>query len=148
MIGTENSSIVQSIQSKKMIRLQTVNGIKLDNKKSNECEDCARGKICRANHPTRMAIKASKDAAILHIDTCGPVSIPSLGGNKYFVLATQEFSNFKLIEFVQTKSEVENSVKQIISRVEIESKGPVKMIITGNGSEYLNHNLNVWLLEK
>lgn len=132
-----------------MIKLKAVKGLELSNStQTNKCEDCAYGKICRAHHATRSRIVASSSAAVIHFDTVGPIDVPSLGNSKYFVLATEEFSNYKLIEFVQSKEEITNIVKRIITQVELESNRPVKQILSDNGSEYVNHNLSSWLQDK
>lgn len=133
---------------KKLAKTGAVHGLNLKTDEKDKCEDCFKGKQTRTTHPSRSCIKASEDAAVLHIDTCGPISTESLGGSKYFVLAVEEFSNYKLIDFVKNKSEIADVVKRMISRVELESRRPVKMIQTDNGTEFINSNLENFLLDK
>lgn len=132
---------------KELMKSNAVTGLSIQNQKKT-CEDCIAGKICRAQHPSRSSIKASEEVAILHIDTCGPFSSESIGGAKYFILATEEYSDYKLIAFVASKSETPNAVKRIITKTELESKRPVKLIHTDNGSEYLNQELYSWLTKR
>lgn len=133
---------------KQLLAKNAVIGLEVNSKSKPRCEDCLMGKICRANHPSKSDINGTDDAAVLCIDTVGPIATESLGNCKYFVLATEEFSNFKLIEFVRLKSEVPTVVKQIINRTELQSKRPVKMIITDNGTEYVNRDLSSWLAKR
>ena len=132
---------------KELVKKNAVNGIRVTGNPCNRCEQCIMGKICRAHHPSRQ-IKASESASILHIDTCGPISTASLGGSKYFVLATDEFSDYKFIEFLHKKSEASTVVKRIIHKAELLSKNTVRSITTDNGSEYVNHELDDWLSKK
>lgn len=133
---------------KELIRKDAITGIKITNSNNDPCVCCAHGKICRAHHPTRTSTKATEENFALHMDTVGPIAIRSLGNNRYFVLATEEYSNYKIIRFIQGKDEVSNAVKEIVTQVEIESKRPVRMILTDNGSEYLNYKLKSWLAER
>lgn len=135
-------------QIKKLAKSGAVTGLKIDSSRSDHCDDCIAGKITRASHPSRSTIRASSSSAVLQIDTCGPMNIESLGGSKYFVLAIEEMSNYKIIKFVRFKSEIPDVVKEIINQVEIESKRPVKLIQTDNGSEFLNSNLKIFLTDK
>lgn len=133
---------------KSLVRQSAVDGLKINNVSSENCADCVMGKITRASHPSRSSIKADENCAILHIDTCGPFEPDSLGGSRYFVLAVEEYSNYKLIEFVSSKSEIADVVKLMINRVQLESKRPVKMILTDNGTEFINSNLKIFLLNE
>lgn len=133
-----------------LIRHGAVNGLKIDKSEKTQqtCESCVMGKLCRAPHPSHLRLQASEELAVLHLDTCGPISEESLAGNKYFVLSTEEYSDYKDIEFVASKTEIPNVVKKIINRVEVESKRPVKLIYTDNGSEFCNKTLGNWLDNK
>lgn len=133
---------------KQLAKSGAVDGLKIDSKVSNNCEDCAAGKISRASHPSRSTIRGSENTAVLQIDTCGPFSVESLGGSKYFVLTIEEFSNYKIIEFVRSKDEIPNIVKKIIADVETKSRRQVKLIQTDNGSEFKNSNLKIFLADR
>lgn len=132
---------------KELASKNAVLGLKITNEEKEQCQNCAFGKICRAHHPSRMNIKASSDSAVLNIDTCGPISTTSLGGSKYFVLATEEYSNYKMIEFASSKTQIPDIVKRFITLTKLTAGRPVHMIVTDNGTEYKNENLNSFLNE-
>lgn len=140
-----NHSSLNSI--KQLAKTGAVLGLKIDNSKD-PCEDCVQGKLTRSSHPTRTTVRASETAAVIDIDTCGPIATPSLGGAKYFVLGVEQYSNYKLIDFAESKTEIPNIVKRIINKVELESKRLVKQIQTDNGSEFVNRKLQDFLQEK
>ena len=49
------------------------------------CESCVLGKQHRLSFPTSCRTRAKKVGELIHSDVCGPVSILSPGGAKYFV---------------------------------------------------------------
>ena len=124
-----------------LAKSHAVLGMDIDNYEKIQCEHCIYGKICRCPHPKRAKKFASEKAAVLHIDTSGKMPVQSLGGSQYFVLATEEFSGYRLIDFVRSKSEIPFKVMNLINRVQLETKRPVKMIVTDNGSEFVNQTL-------
>lgn len=112
-----------------------------------QCEDCVLGKSCRKPHRARTNIMASKDMAVLHFDTVD-ATVESLGGKRYFILGTEEFSGYKLIDFVAKKSEIADCMKQMINSVILNSRRPVGCIYSDNGTELVNSNLSEWLGER
>lgn len=122
-----------------------VKGLVFKENNTDKCTDCALGKICRVSHPSRNHILATDKVAVLHFDTCGPIAETSLGGHSYFVLGTEEFSDYKIISFAGSKAEIPALVKKMISQVALESKRPVKLVVTDNGTEYCNRTLSSWL---
>ena len=133
---------------KTMMKNRAVEGMIVSDTAKQQCHACILGKLCRAHHPSRSTIKASESTAILHIDTVGPLKTPSLGGSRYFALATEEFSGYKFIEFVASKNYISDRVKRMINKAELESKRPVKAIVTDNGTEYMNKDLSKWLRQR
>lgn len=131
---------------KQAAKQDAVIGLKFDSlNEVNDCENCAAGKLTRSSHPSRRNLKASENSAIMHVDTCGPFSAESLGGSKYYVAGVDEYSNYKLIRFVANKHEIADVVKQMISQLEAESKRTLKVLVTDNGSEFVNSNLSEFL---
>lgn len=111
------------------------------------CEDCAIAKCKNVSHPSRSSAKASKPGLVLHFDLVGPMNPLSLGKSKYFILCRDEFSSYRLVEFVQTKEEVTSRVQLIINRVELEVTRPLK-IVSDNGSEFKNSILKEFLNQR
>ena len=112
------------------------------------CEACAKNRVTHSPHPTKTSPRASLPGQVLHLDTVGPFSTPSLGENRYYVLCKDSFSSYKKVFFVQLKSEIPNEVKIFINQAKLETGNDVLKIVTDQGSEFLNHNLNEFLKEK
>ena len=131
---------------KRMKEKNMVEGLEIG-ESPNQCEDCMQGKSCRKPHPSRSQLMASKQHAILHFDTVD-TSVVSIGGARYFILGTEEYSGYKLIDFVSSKSDIKNCVKLMINSVALNSKRPVVCIYSDNGTEFINSDLSGWLQER
>ena len=132
---------------KELARANAVDGLQIDHVQQNECEHCAVCKVTKTTHPSRQSI-GNSNAVVLHLDTCGPMKVASLGGNKYFVLATDQRSGFMLIKFVRSKDCIPDSVKEIITEADFYAGRKVAMVVSDNGSEFKNKDLSSWLKKK
>lgn len=112
-----------------------------------QCEDCMLGKSCRKPHPSRTQLEATNKHAILHFDTVD-TSVESITGARYFILGTEEYSGYKLIDFVSSKSDIKDCVKLMINSVVLNSGRPVVCIYSDNGTEFVNSDLQSWLKER
>lgn len=137
-LGHCGKNLIQKMKKENMVE-----GLEIGTT-SEQCEDCMQGKSCRKPHPSRSTMKASRDQFIPHFDTVD-TSVESLGGAKYFILGTEEYTGYKLIDFVSNKSDIKNCVKLMINSVILNAKRPVICIYTDNGTEFVNSDLRYWL---
>ena len=49
--------------------------------------------------------KTSELLEIVHSDVCGPMATNSLGGSKYFITFTDDFSRFSKVYFMRSTNE-------------------------------------------
>lgn len=131
-----------------MIKNNTVEGLRIENHKKEECLPCKLGKCQSKSHPSRSTPKQNKAGTSLHIDTAGPVAIPSMGGARYFLVCKDEYSSYLIIAFIKNKDEIKNEVKQMISKAELETKNHVLQISTDQGSEFINKSLEEFCKER
>lgn len=85
----------------------------------NFCEGCVYGKHSRASFPVRKAWRASKCPELVHADLCGPMKTESLGGSRYFLLFTDDYSRMRWVYFLKFKSEAFENFKKFKALVEI-----------------------------
>jgi transposase InsO family protein len=111
------------------------------------CESCVLGKQHRLSFPTSCRTRAKKVGELIHSDVCGPVSILSPGGAKYFVTFKDDFSGYCVIIFIQKKSEVFLLFQQLVKRVETEIGNPVVTLRSDNGGEYVGNDIEKWTLD-
>lgn len=80
----------------KMAREDCVSGMRITNSKETvNCGECPAGKATHASHPISSRQRATLVGEIVHLDLIGPINPTSLGGNKYILLFTDEYSNYR-----------------------------------------------------
>ncbi|RVW33419.1 Retrovirus-related Pol polyprotein from transposon TNT 1-94 [Vitis vinifera] len=104
--------------------------------KNEEYDGCALGKHHRQSFPKGVAWRAKKVLELVHTDICGPMSTPSQGNNKYFVLFIDDFTRMTWVFFMKQKSEVFSIFKKFKSFVEKQSGCYIKTLRSDRGMEY------------
>nr|CAN66871.1 hypothetical protein VITISV_021425 [Vitis vinifera] len=104
--------------------------------KNEVCDGCALGKHHRQSFLKGVAWRAKKVLELIHTDICGPMSIPSQGNNKYFVLFIDDFTRMTWVFFMKQKSEVFSIFKKFKSFVEKQSGCYIKTLRSDKGMEY------------
>lgn len=132
----------------KMFKKGVVNGLEITNTELDVCENCSLGKLKRCSHPNKSRSNLKLAGAILHFGTVGPMRTESYGGARYFLLCKDNFSAYRQVAFISSKRDIPNHVKSIISKSQTETGNPVLQIITDNGSEFRNCNLETFLSER
>ena len=56
------------------------------------CDSCLISKQPRSSFSKYIASRANSLLHVVYSDVCGPLEVPSLGGNKYFVTFVDDFS--------------------------------------------------------
>ncbi|KAH9464516.1 hypothetical protein Pst134EB_033278 [Puccinia striiformis f. sp. tritici] len=84
----------------------------------------------------------------LHVDLCGPISIPSVSGHRYFLRAVDGFSHFVWIRFLAFKSDVNRSLRDLFLKIENESNSSIVNLVSDNGTEFKNKDLTAFYTSK
>lgn len=84
----------------KLIKEDAAKGIKITNSDAHRCESCALSEVSCCSHTNRSPTELANRNYILHVDTAGPMPVPSLIGSKYLVLGCLEPSGFLFAAFV------------------------------------------------
>lgn len=123
--------------------------IKVTNTDEVFCDACALGKIHRLPFPVSTSITQAI-GEIIHVDLCGPMQVNSIGGSKYFLLLKDDFSHFRTVYFIKSKTEVGYFVEDFLRKAEKQCPGGVRVLRTDNGTEIVNqkikeltHNLGI-----
>lgn len=101
-----------------------------------ECEFCPAGQAKRSSHP-RKGVRA-EEAGHIHVDLSGIINKVSLNGYQYYMLCKDEFTDFDLVYFCRSKTEVPSLLAKMVVDFESYSNTPVKSIKSDNGSEFVN----------
>ena len=113
---------------------------------NNKCLDCQLGKIKESNYPTNKR-KAKKPFELIHSDVCA-MTVPSLGGNNYFVSFIDDFSGYAFVNIIEHKNEVFDAFKRLHKLVKNKFKSNIATLRSDRGGEYLNHNFSNYLIDQ
>jgi hypothetical protein len=117
-----------------MHRKCMVEGLPNCSSKLDSCEHFIYGKQNHVSFPS----KATKEKQILELvgsDVFGPVTIPSLGGSRYYVSFINDFSKMTWIYFLKKKSEVFKRFLEFKSLVENQTNRKIKVLRIDDGGE-------------
>ena len=122
-------------------------GIKLDPRMElSFCDQCAIGKAKRIPFP-KDSTRATRCGQIIHSDIWGPAQLPSMGGSMYYISFTDDYSRFRVLSFMQKKSEAFQCFKDYVMMVE-SSHGPIQYIRSDNGGEYTSKQFREFCKER
>jgi len=129
----------------KLVDKNMVSGINLkpsDIKATSEtpCDSCAVSKS------TRLPFKQSENVydtplEMVSSDVCGPMEEPSPSGARFFLTVIDHATDYSITAVMKNKSEAPQHIKDIIAKLETATGNKLKSILTDNGGEYVNDNL-------
>src|SRR5208282_3375320 len=131
------STIITLAASGNVEGLEILGNPKQDAKDMDVCVGCAMGKIHRSPFPSINNIHAEK-GALIHSDTCGPMQVPSFGGNRYLVTFIDDAARFIRGFLIPDKkaSTVLGAFKIFKNLAETKLAKRIQAIRTDNGIEY------------
>ena len=101
-----------------------------------ECEACAQGKMHRIPFPKKSEKETHQPLQLVRSDLCGPMNVDSVGGSKYVLTFTDDYTRYVTAYFIKSKSEVFSKFVEYVTKMENETDLPARAIRTGNGGEY------------
>ena len=135
----------------KMASEQLVDGLQLPSSAimpTHLCLGCVSGKIKRSPFPLGRT-RANEVGQLIHSDVCGPMHIQTPGGAKFFVLFTDDHSEYRSVFFLKQKSDVTEAFKEYVSNLRRSETGRlIHTLRADNGGEFIAASLKTWLSEK
>jgi len=101
----------------------------------------------RNSFPVGKSWRASVCLELVHADLCGPMSVESLGGSRYFLLFTDDYSRMSWVYFLKFKSKTFENFKKYKSFVERQSGCRIKTLRTDRGGEFISNEFNTYCEE-
>lgn len=102
-----------------------------------QCDICIKGKQSRL--PFKLeGHRAKQLLEIIHSDVCGPMSVSSLSGYRYFVTFIDDYSRKVFVYVIKNKNEIFKRFVEFKSLVENQTGRTIKVLRTDNGTEYVN----------
>ncbi|KAL8121976.1 hypothetical protein AgCh_018634 [Apium graveolens] len=128
-----------------MCKEHMVKGFPNNKRQEQICEYYIFGKHHRDHFPSGEARRANQLLELVYSDLYGPMRVPSLGGNRYFLTFNDDFSRKLWIYFVKEKSEVFSVFKSFKALVEKQSGCQLKAIRSDRGGEYIAKEFGQYL---
>jgi transposase InsO family protein len=120
-------------------------GMKFSNEKLEKCKTCIKGKQTSKAFSKVKGTRARDILGIVRTDICGPMSVPSWSGSRYFMTLIDDKTRKTFVYFLKHKSEVGNILKEFKAVTEKQSDKRIKIIRSDNAKEYVNNHVNNFL---
>jgi transposase InsO family protein len=85
---------------------------------------------------------------LLHMDLFAPIAYKSIDGSKYCLVIVDDYSLFTWVLFLQEKSQTQEKLKKFLRQAQNEFKLRIKKIISDNGTEFKNSQIEGFLEEE
>jgi hypothetical protein len=99
------------------------------------CEACLAGKQRRSPFPQITKFRATTSLELVHADLCGPISPPTPGGGRYFLLLVDDYSRYMWLKVLSSKDGVAEGIMRFTAAAERESGHPLRTFRTDRGGE-------------
>src|SRR5487761_336488 len=135
---------------RKLVSSGVIEGIKLEDSGSAViCDACEQAKA------TRKQIRKEREAPLadafgdeVHSDLWGPSPVPSLGGRRYYVTFTDDFSRYTWLTAIRTKDETLTAYKAFAMWVFTHHGVWIKQLRSDRGGEYTGDAFSAFLAEQ
>ncbi|CAI5746407.1 unnamed protein product [Peronospora destructor] len=111
---------------------------------SSVCRGCQEGKMVQRPFPSNPNKRHYDPFELLHLDTCGPMEVDSLGGRKYLLLIVDEGSGCMKGFSLHAKSDSEECIKKYIMAVQTQFNYKIKFIRHDGAREFATTSLKAF----
>ena len=115
---------------------------------SEKCEGCIMGKHNRSPFPKKSSRVTTKPLELVHSDVCGPMSVDSIGGSRYFITFIDDYSRFVVTYTMKYKNEAIEKFKEYVAMAETKFGYKVMKTRNDNGGGYCSKGFDDFLKER
>ena len=130
------------------MRTNAVTGLQIiDDCSPFSCDSCAYAKTTRKNiRKERRAPLATAFGDEVHTDVWGgPTTLLSLGGRKYYVSFTDDYSRYTRITLLRTKDEALDAYKAFVAWAKTQHNTQIKRLRSDRGGEFTGNDFTKFL---
>ena len=133
-----------------LIRNKAISGIHLiDDQSTLNCDSCEYAKTTRKPiQKQREGLQADSFGAEIHSDVWGASTTESLGGRRYYVTFTDDYSRYSWIEPLRTKDETFEAYKVFAAWAKTQHGMQIKRLRSDRGGEYTGRKFSAFLREQ
>jgi transposase InsO family protein len=122
-------------------------GLPVSPSNGSSCEVCNCSKMTMNPFPSHF-LPALFSLHCLHMDLVAPFNPPSVSGFKYFLTVVDQYSSFKFVRFLKTKSDAFKEFEKLALLVENLQDHSIKEVVSDQGGEFVNKQFDVFALRK
>jgi hypothetical protein len=100
------------------------------------CTGCLVGKQRRAQFPRKSEYRVEDVLELVHGDICGPTSLSTPSGNRYFILLVDDASRFMWIKVLAIKDAAFATIKKYQAAAEAETGRKLRVFRSDRGGEF------------
>ena len=134
----------------KIAKCQILNGLPprlVDKDDSKVCSGCAEGRMTRSPYKSLKKMYSKDSLELIHSDLCGPMSVSSKGGARYFLTFIDDHTRKTFVYFLRNKQEVPLRFLEFKRFAEKQCQKNIKGLKSDNGGEYINFQMKNILKE-
>lgn len=95
---------------------------------------CTKSKYIKTNNPLQ----------VVHSDICGPMNVNSIGGSKYVLTITDDYTKYVTAYYLKNKSDALSKFQEFVNMAENAAGYRVQTIRTDNGGEYATNQFKLF----
>ncbi|GKV49915.1 hypothetical protein SLEP1_g56638 [Rubroshorea leprosula] len=145
---SKNRMFRVDIASELLAQENMVKGLPSINHPEQLCEACTLGKHSRLPFVAGKNWRARKPLELVHFDVCGPMSVTSIGNNRYFLTFIDDFTRKIWVYLLQNKSKLLSCFKKFKAHVERQSGHCIQILRTDGGGEYTSNEFHEYCGEQ
>ncbi|KMQ87247.1 retrovirus-related pol polyprotein from transposon tnt 1-94 [Lasius niger] len=130
---------------KTMVKNKLIDGVKLSKTNKFFCQSCQMGKLHRLTFGDKGQRKTPEPGEFIHSDICGPMSVESLGGARFYALFKDDASGFRAVYFLRHKSDLFEKFKEFAILVANKFGRSMKLLRADNGGKYCSTEMKRYL---
>jgi hypothetical protein len=98
------------------------------------CDVCLLTKKRRLPFPQQSSFRAKDRLELMHGDMCGPVTLATSGGQRYFLLLVDDLFLYMWVVVLDSKGEAANAIRRAQFAAEVECGCKLRVLCTDNDS--------------
>jgi hypothetical protein len=132
--------------AKQMVESGAVEGVELDNTPILElCDACIKGRITRSPiSKERLTERSNTQGQKIHTDVWGPAQTQSLGGNKWYITFTDDYTRETFTYLMRNKSEAFSKYQEYEAFLKQQRNIIIKKLQSDRGGEYLSNEFKLY----
>ena len=111
------------------------------------CHSCLAGRQRRLPFPKAANYYAADALELIHGDLCGPITLATNGGRRYFLLLVDDCSRYIWLQLLTSKDEAVAAIKKFKMRAKAERGKKLHVLRTDQGGEFTSVEFTAYCAE-